>query len=113
MDIEFEKVYNQTIDTIHNNDDLYTNLMMKEDKVIDMVNRVIDQKQKETAEANFQDASIKTIVYRVFTVIFGVMNDIMALKPVSVIFRRSRILYIGIFTVFVSLCFILLYKIDK
>jgi hypothetical protein len=113
MDVEFENVYNQTIDTIHNNDDLYTNLMIKEDKVIDMVNRVIDQKQKETEESSFQDASLKIIVYRVFTVMFGIMNDIMALKPVSVIFRRTRILYIGIFIAFVSLCFILLYKIDK
>ena len=113
MDKEYEKVFTDTIDTIDNNEDIYSNLLNKEEKVIEMVNRVVNQKEREKETAVFQDASVNIIVHRVFTIVFGIMHDIFAQKPISVIFRRERLLYLGLFIVVVSLCFIILYKIDK
>jgi hypothetical protein len=113
MDKEYERVFTDTIDTIYNNDDIYSNLLKKEDKVIEMVNRVVNQKEREKETAVIKDASISVIVHRVFTVVFGIIHDISSLKPISVIFRRERLLYLGLFIVAVSLCFIILYKIDK
>lgn len=114
MNIEYERILNlNTIDNLEDNSDLYSELMNKETKVIEMVNRVVNQKQKESEESYFKYSSINTIVFRVFKVFFGITNDLMNLKNLDVVFRRERLLYLGILIVFVSLCFIVLYKIDK
>lgn len=113
MNTDYEALYTRTIDTIENNDDIFSNLLKKEDKVIDMVNRVVDQKNKAMNKASIQDATMSVVILRVFKVIFGIMKDLQEGKRLSVIFRRDRLLYLGIFLFFVSLSFIILYKIDK
>ena len=41
--VEYEKIYHEAI---NNDDDLYSNLMKKEEKTLDIINRVVNQKKR-------------------------------------------------------------------
>ncbi len=109
--VEYEDIYNTTMDkNIFNNDDEYNKLMAKEDVVLDIVNRVVNQKEKANSQKSMLDSPVNVVVYRVFTVIKNVIKELYNKKPLDQVFRNDRRLYIGIFIVFCSVCFIILYK---
>jgi len=109
--LEYDDIYNMTIDeNIYNNDDEYDKLMSKEKVVLDTINRVVNQKYEEKNENTMLDSSIRYVVYKVFIIVKNVMSELYNRKPIDQVFTSKRSLYIGIFFVFVSVCFIILNK---
>jgi hypothetical protein len=111
ISVEYEDIYNTTMDkNIFNNDDEYNKLMEKETVVLDTVNRVVNQKELEKTSKSMLDSPVNIVVYRVFTVVKNVFKELYNRKPLEEVFRDDRRLYIGLFIVFCSVCFIILYK---
>nr|QOI90430.1 hypothetical protein HWQ62_00294 [Pyramimonas orientalis virus] len=109
--VEYEEIYNSTTsDVLYGNDDEYTKLMEKEQIVLDTVNRVVNQKELEQSQKNMLDAPVNVVVYRVFVVMKNVFKELYNMKPLDQVFKEDRRLYIGLFIVFCSVCFIILYK---
>lgn len=109
--VVYEDIYNTTMDSnIFNNDDEYNKLMEKEAVVLETVNRVVNQKEYEKSHKGMLDSPVNVVVYRVFTVMKNVFKELYNRKPIDQVFRDDRRLYIGLFIVFCSVCFIILYK---
>lgn len=112
--VEYDDIYKSAMqNTIYNNDDEYTALMNKEQVVLDTVNRVVNQ--VETAKQNQKsmvDTPVNVVVYRVFNTITTVFKEIYERKPLGQVLREERRLYVGLFVVFCSVCFIVLYKLE-
>lgn len=109
--VEYDDIYNTTIEkTIYNNDDKYNELMNKESVVLDTVNRVVNQVETEKNTKNMIDTPVNIVVYRVFQTMIAVFKEMSERKPLREIFREDRRIYIGMFIVFCSVCFIILYK---
>lgn len=109
--LEYEDIYNLTMEeNIYNNDDEYDKLMSKEKIVLDTINRVANQKEEEKNNQTMLDSSVKFVVYKIFIILKNVMSELYNRKPIDQVFTSKRRLYIGIFFVFVSVCFIVLNK---
>ncbi len=109
--VEYEDIYNLTMDdNIHNNDDEYNKLINKESVVLDTLNRIVDQKEEEKSKKSMLEAPINIVVYKVFKTVEMVCKEMYKRKPIHLIFNKERQLYIGMFIVFCSVCFIILYK---
>ena len=111
ISLEYEDIYNTTMDkNIFDDDDEYNKLMEKETVVLDTVNRVVNQKELEKTSKSMLDSPVNVVVYRVFTVVKNVFHELYKKKAITEVFRSDRQLYIGMFIVFCSVCFIILYK---
>lgn len=109
--VEYEDIYNLTMNTnIYNDDDEYNKLMSKETVVLDTLNRVVNQKEEEIRQKGLVDTPVNIVVYKVFHTIQTVMKELYKRKPLHLVFNKDRELYIGVFVVFVCVCFIILYK---
>ena len=109
--VEYEDIYNLTMDNnIYNNDDEYNKLINKESVVLDTLNRIVDQKEDEKRKKGMVDAPINIVVYKVFKTIEMICREMYKRKPIHLIFNKERQLYIGMFIVFCSVCLIILYK---
>ena len=109
--LEYDDIYNMTIEeNIYNNDDDYDKLMNKERVVLDTINRVVNQKYEEKNNNTMLDSSIRYVVYKIFIIVKNVMSELYNRKPIDQVFTSKRSLYIGIFLVFISVCFIVLNK---
>lgn len=108
--LEYDDIYNMTIEENIYNDDDYDKLMNKEKVVLDTINRVVNQKYEEKNNNTMLDSSIRYVVYKIFIIVKNVMSELYNRKPIDQVFTSKRSLYIGIFLVFVSVCFIVLNK---
>jgi hypothetical protein len=109
--VEYDDIYNTTMEkTIYNNDDEYNKLMKKEAVVLDTVNRVVNQVENEKTNRSMVDTSVSIVVYRVFQIMTAVFKELSMRKPIKEVLTEDRRLYIGMFIVFCSVCFIVLYK---
>tara|TARA_Y100000389_G_C16994828_1_gene286677 strand:- start:135 stop:479 length:345 start_codon:yes stop_codon:yes gene_type:complete len=109
--VEYDDIYNLTMEkNIYNNDDEYNKLINKETVVLDTLNRIVDQKEEEKRKKGMVDAPINIVVYKVFKTIEMICRELYKRKPIHLIFNKERQLYIGMFVVFCSVCFIILYK---
>ena len=109
--VEYEDIYNLTMDNnIYNDDDEYNKLLNKESVVLDTLNRIVDQKEEDKSNKGMLEAPINIVVYKVFKTVEMVSKDLYKRKPIHLIFNKERQLYIGMFVVFCSVCFIILYK---
>lgn len=109
--VDYDDIYNMTLeDNIYGNDDDYDKLMSKEKVVLDTLNRIVNQKEEQKANNAMLDSSVRFVVYKIFVIMKNVISELYKRKPIDQIFNPKRRLYIGIFVVFVSVCFIILYK---
>jgi uncharacterized BrkB/YihY/UPF0761 family membrane protein len=109
--VEYDDIYSTTMQsTIYNNDDEYTTLMNKENVVLDTVNRVVNQVETAKHNQSMVDTPVNIVVYRVFKTMTTIFKEIYERKPLGEVFREERRLYVGLFIVFCSVCFIILYK---
>ena len=109
--LEYDDIYNMTLEnTIYGDDDEYNKLMTKEKVVLDTINRVVNQKEKEKINKTLLDSSVQFVVYKTFLTVKNVLSELYNRKPINQVFNEKRLLYIGIFIIFISVCFIVLYK---
>lgn len=110
--VEYSDVYDSTLRDIQegNVDDVYKDIISKERIHMDMLNRIIQQKEDAKLDKPMVELPVQNVVYRVFRTLLDVVEDIRARKTVSEVFRSERRLYLGMFLVFSSVCFIVLYK---
>jgi hypothetical protein len=107
--VEYEKTYHEIID---NDDDLYSNLMKKEEKTLDMINRVVNLKEKQLADKSVLEIGIKQIVINTFLTLKNIANDLSKGEQLN-LRTENRQIYLGILITFVMFCLILLYKIEE
>jgi hypothetical protein len=108
--VEYDKIYNLTKESIYDNDDVYDKLMHKEFSALETVNRVVKKKYEEDANKGMLYTPVNIVVYRVFDVLKTVAKELYNRKPLKQVFIRERNLYLGVFLIFFSVCFIILYK---
>lgn len=106
---EFENIYH---DTIVNDDDLYSNLMKREEKVLDIVNRVIDQKEQTKNDKTVLEMGLRQIVLNTFTTLKNVSRDLSSGNSIN-LRSQNRQVYIGFFITFVTITLIILYKLEE
>lgn len=107
--VEYEKTYHEIIE---NDDDLYSNLMQKEAKTLDMINRVVNQKETQLADKSILEMGIKQIVINTFFTLKNIINDLSKGERLN-LRSENRQIYLGILISFVMFCLILLYKIEE
>ena len=107
--VEYEKTYHEVI---NNDDDLYSNLLKREDKTIDMINRVVNQKEKQSETKSILEMGIKQIVINTFLTLKNIINDLTKGEPLN-LRSQNRQVYLGILLTFIMFCLILLYKIEE
>lgn len=106
---EYEDIYLATLNSV-NDDDAYHTLMNKEEIVLETVNRMMNKKEMEKNAKGVMYTPVNIVVYRVFTIIKNIFQELSEGQSINFVFRAERRLYIGLFLVFCSLCFIILYK---
>jgi hypothetical protein len=107
--VEYEKIYHEAI---NNNDDLYSNLMKREEKTLDMINRVVNQKETVSKNKTILEMGIKQIVVNTFLTLKNIGNDLSKGDPIN-LRSQNRQVYLGFFITFITFCIILLYKIEE
>lgn len=105
--LEYDKVYDIATNSLEN-DDAYKQLIMKEGRLIGMINRVVNQKNEEKMRKDVMNSSINIIIYRVFKTINDIIMDLKNGKKLEYVFREERRLYLGMFVSFFSLMIIFL-----
>lgn len=110
--VEYTEVYDATLRDIEagNVDDVYKDIISKEKIHMDMLNRIIKQKDAELDNKPMLDTSISRVIVRVVETAAAVADDLRARKPVAEVFAPPRRLYLGLLLVIISLFLIVLYK---
>jgi len=88
--------------------DTYSGLMNKERRVLDTVDRVVnDARLRRSAASSLPDMRVSQLVTRTLAVVVEVYHDLLRVRRVSdvpdVFTRRGRLLYVGILIIFASL----------
>jgi hypothetical protein len=109
--LEYDKVYDIATKSLEN-DDAYKQLIMKEGRIIGMINRVVNQKNEEKMKKDILNTPINVVVYRVFKTMNDVINDLKNKRNLKQIFREERRLYLGLFISFFSFLMIFFIKSD-
>lgn len=112
--LEYEDIYHDNINTIQKSeyDDLYTEIMTQEKIREDTLNR-LERLNRQVNETNrtLLNSTIDNVVYRTFKVVTSVVMDMMNRESLNKVFSPERRLYLGLFITFLSVCFIILYKV--
>jgi len=111
--LEYEKLYfDATQKLVSNSDDVYTNLMKKESTVLDVVNKVVNQKEELKMSTSLFDKPVRQIVYLTYVELMNIVKDVQENQPLSKIISSDRHIYIGLFFVSVSTILVILYYFD-
>lgn len=94
-------------------EDIYQTLMKKEEKVLDTINNMAEYRRTQESEAGrFTNMSLYSIVRKTFKVITELMEALQQKKNSQEVLREflkeERIIYLGVFIVFVSVFMLLL-----
>lgn len=102
--------YSQLVDLLNKSrpQDVYEELMKKEEKVLDTINRVVNySNERETVKSEYMNMSINEHVHTLFKVVKQVQNDLFkakSLKDVSAtMLADDNMFYIGCLLVFVAI----------
>ena len=101
--------YKSLVNTLEqsNHDNTYQELINKEDKVLDTVNRVIkNYRDEDVKEKEFINHTISQVVYKFFNIWIEIFNDLLNSngKDIFDIFSKDdRLVYIGIMFIFISI----------
>lgn len=122
--IEYDQVYDNTLRMIGGKSvqDVFEDPLTKEKVDQDLLDRAFKSKtqhevQKDISHGSTTDdftpminAPVSVVLLRVLDVVRRTSEDLYAGKNVQEVFSDDRRLYQGLFVVFTSLCFIILYK---
>lgn len=91
-----------------NPDHLYEELMKKEERILQTVNRVVDYSNKKELEANeFINMPIKDATSNFMLGVISMINDLTKVKDgqhlIQVLMSTERVIYIGIILVIISM----------
>jgi tetrahydromethanopterin S-methyltransferase subunit A len=87
---------------------VYEELIKKEDRVLDVVNRVVNySNEKQVKSEEFMNLSLNHIVARLFTVIKAIMSEIMLVRNFNqfmdvVTKEDDRKIYVGLFFIILA-----------
>jgi hypothetical protein len=98
--------YKSLVNTLEqsNHDNTYQDVMSKEGKALDTMNRVIKYyRDSDVKEFEFINNTISQVVYKFFNIWIDMFNDIMNNKNIiETISKDDRLVYIGITSIFIS-----------
>lgn len=94
-------------------DEIYQTLMKKEEKVLDVINNMTDYKRTKESEAGrFLNMSLHGVVQKTFRVLTELMEALRHKQNTKDVIhefvKEGRLIYVGLFVVFVSLFLLLL-----
>lgn len=119
--IEYDQVYDNTLRMIGGKSvqDVFEAPLTKEKVDQDLLDRAFKSKTKHEVQKDgsttddftpMLNAPVSVVLFRVIDVVRRTSEDLYAGKNVQDVFSDDRRLYQGLFFVFTSLCFIILYK---
>lgn len=118
--IEYDQVYDNTLRMIGGKSvqDVFEAPLTKEKVDQDLLDRAFKSKHDVHKEHEYDtdsftpmlNAPVSVVLFRVLDVVRRTSEDLYAGKNVQDVFSDERRLYQGLFFVFTSLCFIILYK---
>lgn len=81
--------------------EIYEELMKKEEKVLDTVNRVVNySNEKELKETEFLNKTVAQHIYGLFWAMKGIISELYHIKTIQdvkkTLMRDDRIIYVGI-----------------
>jgi hypothetical protein len=113
--LEYEDMY-YTATNLEGVNDAYTKLMLKERKVLDAVNSVVQQKDLEgmvrEGHGTIMDESLSKLIRDTAAALIGVWEDLQEGKALEEVFRSSRRIYLGVALVSLAILLLLLSKSD-
>lgn len=105
MVLEYSE-YKEIVDVLEKSsaENTYQDLMKKEEKVLDTVNKVIKHyNDNEVKETQFVNQSLSTIVMRFFTVWQDIMHDLTRSDNITDVLKKDdRLFYIGIMCILIA-----------
>jgi hypothetical protein len=113
---DIEDIINDRGDSDNNDllekEETYQKLMNKEDTVLNLLNDMSEKKREKESKYQYMVSSpVHVVVYRVFNSILDIIKEASEKETYDelfvVIFRKDRIVYLGIFIVVVSLVLML------
>lgn len=113
--LEYENLY-YTATNLEGVNDAYSKLMLKERRVLDAVNSVVQQKERlgngRVGAGTILDEPLTKILGDTAGVIKEVWEDLQEGKEIETVFRASRRLYMGIALTMFAILLLLLNKSD-
>jgi hypothetical protein len=95
--------YKELLNLLNKSDpkDVYEELIKKEDKILDTINRVVNySNEKELKDSEFMNKTITQHIYGLFWTIKGIMGEFYRIKTFQdakqIFTKDDRIIYIGI-----------------
>jgi ferritin len=102
--------YTKLIDLLNKSDptEIYEELIKKEDKVLDTINRVVNvSNEKDTKSKEFLNLSFNDIIHKFFwniSLIFSEITHIQTIQDIpKVLFKNDRKIYVGLLLVLLSI----------
>ena len=102
--------YSKLVDLLNKSDDreIYEELMKKEDRVLDTINRVVNvSNEKEIKGKEFLNMSLNDIVHKFFWNITLIFSELISSKTIQdvkkVLFKDDRKIYIGLLLVLITI----------
>ena len=113
--LEYEDLY-YTATNLEGVNDAYSKLMLKERKVLDAVNAVVQQKDLEgmvrEGHGSIMDESLSKLIRDTGSALMDVWVDMQNGKELKEVFRASRRIYLGIALMTFAILLLLLNKSD-
>jgi len=93
--------------------EMYDELMKREDRVLKIVDRVVDDKQAEHARSKiFTETPVNRIPYEMYKSVRGLITDLQASKDYSDVWKATykgqRIIYIGLLLMIIAVFLMLI-----
>jgi len=107
--------YKSLVNTLEqsNHENTYQDMMKKEDKTLDTMNRVIKYyKDEDAKEKEFINYTVSQVVYKFFNVWIDMFNEILnsgGKNIIDTLTKDDRLIYIGVMLIIIS---IILYYVE-
>ena len=112
--IEYEDIYDDAINKIEKGDvdDVYSEIMTKEKITLDVLKRLrLKHSDDEDINKTLMNSTVNNVIHKTFKTMLDIYRDMLLTKPLYLVFSIERRIYVGIFLIFLSVCFIILYKV--
>lgn len=113
--LEYEDIYDDMLNNMSKNNDgvdnLYNDIINQELVITDTLKRLSKvERQQNEENRTMLNSTVQNVVFRTFDTVRAVFLDLVDNRPFGEVFRPDRRIYVGIFVIFLSVCFIILYK---
>jgi hypothetical protein len=116
--LEYSQLYESVVSR-DPNDDIYSEVMAKSDKVLDTINRVVESEENKKGKKGYFQMPLYELFQKTIETFIDIVSDVAGGPPsnddfikwiVHVFMGKGRLFYIGVFVFVASVLAILLYE---